>query len=337
MVEQYFRMLAEDVRRTLAALGLASLDDLIGRAHLLRARNGASALAIDVTSLAVKIPRQTAIRRTRALAPGFEAVDVPGNLERPLVIRADVRNVDRAIGTALAGQITARFGARGLPDGSIVLDLEGSAGQSLGAFLVPGIQIQLRGETNDYAGKGMHGGTITIRPRDEQAPAGDVIAGNAVLYGATGGAMFLRGAAGERFAVRNSGAIAVVEGIGDHGCEYMTGGTVVNLGSSGRNFGSGMTGGVAYVLTASALGDALDPQDWSLLEALLARHWKLTGSPLAASLLGEGTAAAMRFRKLQPGERSAVQASDREAMVAVNGGVQVGNRQMLVGGVGNEN
>jgi glutamate synthase domain-containing protein 2/glutamate synthase domain-containing protein 1/glutamate synthase domain-containing protein 3 len=337
MIEQYFRMIAEDVRRTLAVLGLASLEDLIGRGDLLRARDGVPPRPIDVGSLTVHVPRQTAVRRNALSETRVDAVRIPADLGRPLVIRAHVRNVDRAIGSALAGEITARFGDRGLPDGSIVFDLEGAAGQSLGAFLVPGIQIQLRGETNDYAGKGMHGGTISIRPRDEQTRTGDVIAGNALLYGATGGAMFLRGAAGERFAVRNSGALAVVEGLGDHGCEYMTGGTVVNLGSSGRNFGSGMTGGVAYMLTPGALGEALDLQDWSLLESLLARHWKLTGSPLAASLLGEGTAAALRFRKLQPGGRSADQAGHREAVVAIDGGVEIANRQVLVGGVRHEN
>jgi glutamate synthase domain-containing protein 2/glutamate synthase domain-containing protein 1/glutamate synthase domain-containing protein 3 len=336
MVEQYFRMVAEDVRRTLAALGLASLDDLIGRGDLLRSRSGGQPSALDVGLLTVNVPRQDAVRRAPLAEPRFDAV-VPDETGRPIVIGATVRNVDRAIGTRLAGDITARFGAAGMPDGSVTLDLEGSAGQSLGAFLVPGIDIHVRGETNDYAGKGMHGGTITIRPRDEQAPTDDVVAGNAILYGATGGAMFLRGAAGERFAVRNSGAVAVVEGIGDHGCEYMTGGTVVNLGSTGRNFGSGMTGGVAYVLTTAALGEALDLQDWSLLESLLARHWKLTGSPLAASLLGEGTAAAMRFRKLQPTARSAAQAGAREPVVAVDRGVEVGDREVFLSGVRHEN
>ena len=337
MIEQYFRMLADDVRRTLATLGLTSLDDLVGRGDLLRVRSTAQTSAIDVVSLTVSVPRQAAVRRRTARAPRFDAVVVPEPSAAPVVIRGTVRNVDRAIGSALAGDITAHYGARGLPEGSVILDLEGSAGQSLGAFLVPGIDLHLRGETNDYAGKGMHGGTITIRPRDDQSPAGDVVAGNAVLYGATGGAMFLRGSAGERFAVRNSGAVAVVEGIGDHGCEYMTGGTVVNLGCTGRNFGSGMTGGVAYVLTTAALGEALDLQDWSLLESLLARHWKLTGSPLAASLLGEGDAAATRFRKLQPNARSGAQTGDRQPAVTVDRRLEVGDGDMLVGGVRNEN
>jgi len=330
-------MLAEDVRRTLAALGLTSLDQLIGRGDLLRARTGGQTSAIDIASLTVNVPRLPAVRRGHDRDSRFDSIALPDEPGQPVVIRGTVRNVDRAIGSALAGEITQRFGAAGLPDHSIVLDLQGSAGQSLGAFLVPGVDIHLQGETNDYAGKGMHGGTITIRPANEQAPTGDVVAGNAVLYGATGGAIFLRGAAGERFAVRNSGAVAVVEGIGDHGCEYMTGGAVVNLGFTGRNFGSGMTGGVAYVLTTATLGQPVDLQDWSLIESLLTRHWQLTGSPLAASLLGEGPAAATRFRKLQPGARSAAETGGREAVVTVDGGVEVGNGDVLVGGVRNEN
>jgi glutamate synthase (NADPH/NADH) large chain len=180
----------------------------------------------------------------------------------------------------------------------------------------------------------MHGGTITIRPRDHQAPAGDVIAGNALLYGATGGALFLRGAAGERFGVRNSGAIAVIEGMGDHGCEYMTGGTVINLGRTGRNFASGMTGGAAFLLTSSAIGQPLDAQDWARVEALLARHWKLTGSPLAASLLGEGATAALRFRKVAP---AASEAGARQPLVTVDRSAELGDRDVLVGGVRHEN
>src|SRR5215204_2606334 len=266
MVEQYFRMLAEDVRRTLSSLGLATLDELIGRADLLHATATPPRQSLDIASLTIRVPKAAAIRRTRSTARQIDDIPLPAAAGHgtPIVIRARVRNVDRAVGTAFAGEITSRFGEHGLPESSVVLDLEGTAGQSLGAFLVAGLEIRVRGEVNDYAGKGMHGGTIAIRPRDEQAAHGDVIAGNALLYGATGGSMFVRGAAGERFAVRNSGALAVVEGLGDHGCEYMTGGTVLNLGSAGRNFASGMTGGVAYLQHSSELGVAIDAQDWSL-------------------------------------------------------------------------
>jgi glutamate synthase domain-containing protein 3 len=248
--------------------------------------------------------------------------------------------VDRAVGATIAGRITARFGPQGAPPSSVVLRLKGTAGQSLGAFLVPGLEIHLRGEANDYVGKGMHGGTISIRPRDDgEARSGDVRAGNAVLYGATGGSLLLRGVAGERFAVRNSGAAAVVEGIGHHGCEYMTGGMVVNLGHTGRNFGSGMTGGIAYVradITPGLRGgDALDAQDWSLVESLLSRHWQLTGSPLAAALLGEGFAAAAHFRKFAPAAASS-EAGARNALIALDRRVELRERDVLVRRVGHQ-
>jgi glutamate synthase (NADPH/NADH) large chain len=166
--------------------------------------------------------------------------------------------------------------------------------------------IHLHGEANDYVGKGMHGGVIAIRPVSERGGSRGVVAGNAVLYGATGGRMHIGGSAGERFAVRNSGAIAVVEGIGDHGCEYMTGGTVVVLGAIGRNFASGMTGGTAYIPAhaaehAPAGAVPLDAADWTFLEPLLSQHWKLTASERAASLLGSGAAGARMFVKVAPG------------------------------------
>jgi glutamate synthase domain-containing protein 3 len=188
----------------------------------------------------------------------------------------------------------------------VVLQLTGTAGQSLGAFLVPGLDIHLTGEANDYIGKGMHGGTIAIQGADAgRRTRTDTLGGNAILYGATGGHLFVRGAVGERFAVRNSGAVAVVEGIGDHGCEYMTGGTVVNLGRTGRNFASGMTGGTAYIYAGEAGGDGLDgealnTQDWRLLQSLLTRHWKLTGSTRAAALLGQPFERTRLFRKFAP-------------------------------------
>jgi len=246
--------------------------------------------------------------RTKARAPQPDDVDLPETLGSggSLVVRSRVQNVDRAIGASVAGKITARFGAEGLPPGSVVLQLAGTAGQSLGAFLVPGLDIHLTGEANDYIGKGMHGGTIAIQgPDADRTARTDTLGGNAILYGATGGQVFVRGAVGERFAVRNSGAVAVVEGMGDHGCEYMTGGTVVNLGPTGRNFASGMTGGTAYVYAGDSerspiAGDELDAQDWRFLESLLTRHWQLTGSRRAAALLGLSSDSARLFRKIAP-------------------------------------
>lgn len=232
---------------------------------------------------------------------------------RPTILVRTVRNTDRAIGAQLAGHITERFGAAGLPPDSVQVRLDGTAGQSLGAFLVPGLDVQLRGEANDYVGKGMHGGTLSIHPPGGKAgTAGrsQVLAGNAALYGATGGRLFIGGMAGERFAVRNSGACAVVEGVGDHGCEYMTAGLVVVLGPIGRNFGSGMSGGLAFVLaresptdlcnTASVDVVAATPEDWRLLEPLLIEHRRLTGSEQADLLLRRGQSALAGLRKVLP-------------------------------------
>ena len=310
MAERFLRLVAADVRQTLAALGLSSLSQLVGRADLLRPRDGTR--CAELPDLRKVIGTGGAAAKGKlslcSMQPQLDEIDLPDALAsgRSVIINRTISNVDRTVGAALSGRITAKFGERGLPPASIALNLTGTAGQSLGAFLVPGIDIHLRGEANDYVCKGMHGGTVSIRPLDDSAVRGtDVIAGNAVLYGATGGSLFIRGAAGERFAVRNSGATAVVEGVGDHGCEYMTGGVVVVLGPVGRNFGSGMSGGVAFVLDDTGSGVALEPADCQLLDELLATHWKLTGSTIAARLLGEQSAAVTRFRKI--GSRTAPQ------------------------------
>jgi glutamate synthase (ferredoxin) len=310
MAATYFQMLAADVRQTLADLGLVSLDDLVGRVELLRERPPAAPHAFDLLALLSPAVEQAPPRPARPTARSNQPddVDLPDALGSggSLVVRSSVRNVDRAVGASLAGRITERFGAEGLAPGSVVMQLTGTAGQSLGAFLVPGLDIHLTGEANDYIGKGMHGGTIAIQGSDaDHDPRTDTLGGNAILYGATGGHLFVRGAVGERFAVRNSGAVAVVEGIGDHGCEYMTGGTVVNLGTTGRNFASGMTGGTAYFHTGGSgrsqvTGEELDEQDWRLLQSLLTRHWQLTGSTRAAALLGQPFESARCFRKISP-------------------------------------
>jgi glutamate synthase (NADPH/NADH) large chain/glutamate synthase (ferredoxin) len=228
-----------------------------------------------------------------------------------------IRNRNRCVGGILSSHIAERHGAEGLPEDSIVVDFEGSAGQSFGGWLAPGVTFTLWGDAQDYAGKGLSGGVFAIRPREGMGPhfiaERNVVVGNTVLYGATAGRAFFRGLAGERFAVRNSGASAVVEGVGDHGCEYMTGGRVVVLGPTGRNFAAGMSGGVAYVLDAERtlaarcnMGmvgfDALDETDAAELRALVAEHLARTDSPVAArvlerwdALLGEGA-----FIKVMP-------------------------------------
>jgi glutamate synthase domain-containing protein 2/glutamate synthase domain-containing protein 3 len=313
MAIAFLRAVAEDVRNNLAALGLRALDQLVGRADFLTPRNPRSPAAVDLTSLVQSATRRTPGTTERnAVTSALDDVELPQALGRDgvLVVRGTVRNVDRTVGAALAGRITERFGDAGLPSASVVLRLTGAAGQSLGAFLVPGMEIDLRGEANDYVGKGMRGGTLSIAPPDGASTERGVpvLAGNAVLYGATGGRLFIAGAAGERFAVRNSGASAVVEELGDHGCEYMTAGTVVVLGRAGRNFASGMTGGVVYARCDAGGGafDAMDrstplgADDWRHLESLLTEHWKRTGSTAAAALLGRGAATAALFRRFSP-------------------------------------
>ena len=226
----FLRQVAEDARGILASLGVRELSQLVGRTDWLTQRASAHP-AVDVSPVLARATRQTPreFEGETASRP-FDEGELPESLGTggTLLIRSDVRNVDRTVGAAMAGRITERFGDAGLPGSSVVYRLTGTAGQSLGAFLVPGMEIHLDGDANDYVAKGMRGGTLSITPPAGAATspsAAPVVAGNAVLYGATGGRLFIAGAAGERFAVRNSGACAVVEDVGDHGCEYMTAGT----------------------------------------------------------------------------------------------------------------
>ncbi len=228
-----------------------------------------------------------------------------------------VRNVDRTVGTTLSHEIAKRYGDAGLPADTIVLRATGTAGQSFGAFGAPGLSIHLQGEANDYFGKGLSGARLSIRPRagDTTRSEENIVVGNVALYGATAGQVFIRGCAGERFGVRNSGADAVVEGIGDHGCEYMTGGRVVVLGATGRNFAAGMSGGTAYVLdpdgqfTAHRCNremvdlEAVEPGDDAAgLRDLITRHRDLTESSAAARILADWDASRPQFVKVMPVE-----------------------------------
>jgi glutamate synthase (NADPH/NADH) large chain len=235
-----------------------------------------------------------------------------------------IRNVNRTVGTILGHEVTKRYKGDGLPDGTIDITFTGSAGQSFGAFLPRGITLRLEGDANDYVGKGLSGGRIVVRP-DRGATFDaerQIIAGNVIAYGATSGEVFLRGQVGERFCVRNSGATAVVEGVGDHGCEYMTGGRVVVLGPTGRNFAAGMSGGVAFVLDldegrvnpelvelATVDGEAADE-----LEALVRRHLEETGSPVAEALLADWATAVRRFTEVMPTDFKRVLAVRAEAL-----------------------
>jgi glutamate synthase (NADPH/NADH) large chain len=228
----------------------------------------------------------------------------------PVKLKTPIRNVNRTVGTMLGHEVTKRYRGEGLPDDTIDVTFTGSAGQSFGAFVPRGVTLRLVGDANDYVGKGLSGGRIVVRPFDT-APFRaheNIIAGNVVLYGATGGEMFVRGVVGERFGVRNSGATAVVEGVGDHGCEYMTGGVVVVLGRTGRNFAAGMSGGVAYLFdldpqrvnTGMVEVEELDGADRALVESLVRKHLAETSSELAAEMLANWPAAAGRFSKVMP-------------------------------------
>ena len=263
-VINFFRFIAEDVREWMARLGFRTMNEMIGQSDLLRIDidpHDDKLQGLDLTPILHRGDRSVP---TRAMIPQKHGIDDVLDRElidlaRPALIgegkvrcTLSIKNTDRCVGAMLGSEVSRRYGAQGLPDGSIVLDFAGHAGQSFGAFLPQGIEMSLRGAANDYVGKGLSGGRLTIVVPSDWADddEGHVIAGNVALYGATSGQLFVAGTVGERFAVRNSGAEAVVEGAGDHACEYMTGGRVVYLGSVGRNFGAGMSGGVAYVLRA---------------------------------------------------------------------------------------
>jgi glutamate synthase domain-containing protein 3 len=235
----------------------------------------------------------------------------------PVEIRLPIRNGHRAAGAMLSGEVARRYGAEGLPDDTIRVHLTGSAGQSFGAFLAKGVTMTLEGDANDYVGKGLSGGRLIVYPPRKAgfAPEENILIGNVVLYGATSGEAFFNGMAGERFAVRNSGATAVVEGVGDHGCEYMTNGLVIVLGSCGRNFAAGMSGGIAYVfdermdftekrcnLSMVDLEPVIEPQDVELLKGWITRHQELTGSRRARWILDNWSDVLPRFIKVYPHE-----------------------------------
>ncbi|MDP9368817.1 MAG: glutamate synthase large subunit [Chloroflexota bacterium] len=302
----YFTRLAESVRELLASLGARSLEELVGRSDLLATKTVAGRGALlDLTGLFAAPAPEADRKKSLDIDRVGETLDARilraagAALEdgRPVGAVTPIRTEHRTVGAKLAGEIASRRGA-GLPTGRVTCRFTGSAGQSFGAFAVAGMRLLLEGEANDYVAKGMSGGEIAVRPpRQAGFDRPQVIAGNTILYGATGGALYVAGRAGERFAVRNSGAVAVVEGVGDHGCEYMTGGTVVVLGPTGRNFGAGMTNGTAYVLDAEgAFEGRINPdsvllerlassEDAAALRSLLERHVLLTRSAHTAVLL----------------------------------------------------
>lgn len=341
MLINYLQAVAQDVREILAELGFRSLHEVIGRTDLLKQKvivDHPKANTVDLSSILVRRNFEDDQRlrvwhrNDKPDKPLDDQIllDVKEALRDKVAVTRSykIRNVNRSIGTKLSGEIAYLYGDRGLPDNTIHLRLSGSAGQSLGAFLVHGIRLTLTGEANDYVGKGMSGGEIIIMPGINRFnSAQEVIVGNTILYGATGGAFFASGRAGERFCVRNSGALAVVEGIGDHGCEYMTHGTVVVLGTTGRNFGAGMTGGVAYVL--DLLGDFErrlnhdlvmlrrigSEEETRFVQSLIHRHLELTNSTRAQEVLVKWGEYGPMFWRIAPneGERSVASGLQQES------------------------
>jgi glutamate synthase (NADPH/NADH) large chain len=338
-VETFFEYIAEEVRELLAALGLRTLEEAVGRVDLIdtvEAVDHWKARGLDLAPILVvpELPEGAVRHRVNEQDHGLDRALDHKFLEkcRPAIeggapVRAElaVTNVDRTVGTLLGYEITRRHGGAGLPEGTIDLTFRGSAGQSFGAFLPKGVTMRLLGDTNDYLGKGLSGGRIIVRPPDESTFAAEenIVAGNVILYGATGGEVFLRGQVGERFCVRNSGAIAVVEGVGDHGCEYMTGGRVVVLGPTGRNFAAGMSGGVAYVYDPHALLvgnynrelvdlDPLSADDRVWLKDRITMHRDETGSEVARLVLADWTNASEQFVTVMPQDyRRVLQATEK--------------------------
>jgi glutamate synthase (NADPH) large chain len=338
-VETFFEYIAEEVREYLAALGLRSLEEAIGRVDLIDTTEAVDhwkARGLDLAPILVQpeLPdgavRYCVNRQDhgldRALDHAFLAQCRPA-IEDGTPVRAElaVTNVDRTVGTLLGYEITRRHGGAGLPEGTIDLTFSGSAGQSFGAFLPRGVTMRLLGDTNDYLGKGLSGGRIIVRPPDESpfAAEDNIVAGNVILYGATAGEVFLRGQVGERFCVRNSGAVAVVEGVGDHGCEYMTGGRVVVLGPTGRNFAAGMSGGMAFVYDPHRLLvgsynrelvdlEPLSADDRVWLKDRITMHRDETGSEVARAILADWTSASEQFVTVMPQDyRRVLEATER--------------------------
>ncbi len=337
-VVNFFTYIAEEVRELLAELGFRTLEEAIGRAEVLdveRAVNHWKAAGLDLTPVlhVPALPEGAARHNTTSQDHGLDkALDVQQlvPLARPALengepVRAqvEIRNVNRTVGTILGHEVTKRYKGEGLPDGTIDITFTGSAGQSFGAFVPRGITLRLEGDANDYVGKGLSGGRIVVRPDRSAAfdASTQIIAGNVIGYGATSGEIYLRGQVGERFCVRNSGATAVVEGVGDHGCEYMTGGRVVVLGRTGRNFAAGMSGGVAFVLDLdrrrvneelvelAALTDEVAGE----LEVLVRRHLEETESTVAQALLADWPASVERFTEVMPADYKRVLAAKAEA------------------------
>ncbi|NEB41880.1 glutamate synthase large subunit [Streptomyces sp. SID14515] len=345
-IVNFFEFIAEEVREILAELGFRSIEEAVGHAELLdtdRAITHWKAQGLDLAPLfhVPELPegavRHRIVEQDHGLTKALDnqliklAADALGaesaEAAQPVRAQVAIRNINRTVGTMLGHEVTKKFGGPGLPENTIDITFTGSAGQSFGAFVPRGVTLRLEGDANDYVGKGLSGGRVIVRPdrgADHLAEY-STIAGNTIGYGATGGEIFLRGRTGERFCVRNSGALVVSEGVGDHGCEYMTGGQAVVLGETGRNFAAGMSGGVAYVIDLNRddvnvgnLGavEELDDTDRQWLHDVVRRHHEETGSTVAEKLLAEWDTAVARFSKIIPSTYKAVLAAKDAAELA---------------------
>jgi glutamate synthase (NADPH/NADH) large chain len=332
-VINFFTFLAQDLREIMASLGFRTVDEMVGKVELLKTKKNLDHWKykkLDLSPILYKEPADESIGQRKLVAQdhGLELV-----LDRLLINKAqpalqkgkkvkaafDIRNTDRAAGAMLSNEISKKYHGKGLPAGTIQFDFKGSAGQSFGAFGAPGIEFRLEGEANDYFGKGLSGARLVVVP-DKTAQfeaAENIIIGNVAFYGATSGEAYINGMAGERFGVRNSGVKTVVEGIGDHGCEYMTGGVVVVLGDTGKNFAAGMSGGKAFIFDKNKTFhkkvnremidlDPLSQEDWVLLKGLIENHAKLTNSKVAKSILKNWEKHQADFIKVMPRDYKAV-------------------------------
>jgi glutamate synthase domain-containing protein 3 len=341
-VINFFFFLADQVRRYMAQMGFRTFDEMVGRSDMLECRptpDHWKAKGIDLSTILYNPPVPSRVARRCVDQQDHGLTDALDHTlidqaraaldhRQPVEIRLPIRNVHRTVGAMLSGEIARRYGSAGLPRDTIRCRFQGSAGQSFGAFLAAGVTLELEGDANDYVGKGLSGGHLIVYPPKNSTflPEENILIGNVALYGATGGEAYFNGVAGERFAVRNSGAKAVVEGAGDHGCEYMTGGTVVVLGKCGRNFAAGMSGGFAYVL--DELGDFAEKrcnltsvdlvpmgEDEDMVRSLIEKHVAATGSPRAQWVLENWTQMSPRFLKVYPRDLRALSvAAPQEAI-----------------------
>jgi glutamate synthase domain-containing protein 3 len=327
-------------------LGFRTIQEMVGRADMLEIKEAVDhwkARGLDFSNIFYKPAVPTSVG-THCVRPQDHALEraldndliklCSAALDHKSRVRVDlpISNTNRTVGTMLSGEVARRYGADGLPEDTIQIKFTGSAGQSFGTFLAKGISFTLEGDANDYLGKGISGGRIVAYPPTNSTfiPEENILVGNTVLYGATGGEVYLRGVAGERFAVRNSGAKAVVEGVGDHGCEYMTGGVVVVLGRIGRNFAAGMSGGIAYVLDEQDcfaslcnqsmvdLEPVVDSNDIETLKTLIERHYRFTESSLAQRILENWEILLPKFMKVMPQDyrRAFLQLEQEKVMAA---------------------